>query len=137
MRRTWLNHSKHGEDRILKAQMSEITNLYDPFNPESILSSIKLDEDQVRRLLVSSNNLQEIVQQGNRLLIPIYGHLNTFSPKVWDSQMTLLMVNERKPLKLGPKDNFFAQWDKLTKGMFKGIDWNNLFVAGGSVLGMR
>jgi hypothetical protein len=29
---------------------------------------------------------------------------------------------------------FMRNWDMLTKGVFKSVDWNNIFVAGGSVL---
>ncbi len=33
------------------------------------------------------------------------------------------------------QDQFLTNWETFTKGMFKGLDWTNIFIAGGAVLG--
>lgn len=33
------------------------------------------------------------------------------------------------------EQQFFTNWKEFTKGMFEGLDWNNVFAAGGSVVG--
>ena|SRR3990167_2074033 len=33
-----------------------------------------------------------------------------------------------------PKTTYLDRWESFTCGMFKGMDWNNVFAAGGAVL---
>jgi hypothetical protein len=51
-----------------------------------------------------------------------------------------LLEQNRQPVAHGraivdSKDQFLANWETFTKGMFKGLNWNNIFIAGGAVLG--
>jgi hypothetical protein len=51
-----------------------------------------------------------------------------------------LLEQNRQPVAHGraivdSKDQFLANWETFTKGMFKGLDWTNIFIAGGAVLG--
>ena len=48
----------------------------------------------------------------------------TVSPPEWRGQQSIVSSNE-----------FFDNWNLFTQGMFKDINWNNVVVAGGSVLG--
>jgi len=51
-----------------------------------------------------------------------------------------LLEQNRQPVAHGraivdSKDQFLTNWEIFTKGMFKGLDWTNIFIAGGAVLG--
>jgi hypothetical protein len=51
-----------------------------------------------------------------------------------------LLEQNRQPVAHGraivdSKDQFLTNWEAFTKGMFKGLDWTNIFIAGGAVLG--
>jgi hypothetical protein len=35
------------------------------------------------------------------------------------------------------RDEFLTNWKDFTKGMLDGLDWNNVFCAGGAVLGTQ
>jgi hypothetical protein len=47
------------------------------------------------------------------------------------------MITKAKPgsRSIVSNDEFCSNWDVMTQGIFKGVDWSNLFVAGGCVLG--
>jgi hypothetical protein len=50
---------------------------------------------------------------------------------------TFLGEKRREAVYLQPSDELFRHaWDTATSGVLKGLDWSNLFVAGGLVLGM-
>jgi hypothetical protein len=50
---------------------------------------------------------------------------------------TFLGEKRREAVYLQPSDELFRRaWDTATSGVLKGLDWSNVFVAGGLVLGM-
>jgi hypothetical protein len=75
------------------------------------------------------------------LLINVYEQFSTFEKcnPVGITGEFLCKVNASYRSYVGPsivdKSTFFHNWRVFTMGSFLGVNWNNLFVAGGAVLG--
>lgn len=55
--------------------------------------------------------------------------------------LTYEYSRRRRALSLGDPatvslDSFLLRWSHFSGGMFDGLDWSNIFVAGGAVLGL-
>ena len=108
----------------------------------SLNRDIKQQEDELRKLFVTSTDTEDIVKQGNNLLVRVYEEEKSFEPRNdWVTNFPKIPVlNSRSTIpqqKIVSKDTFIANWSALTQDVFKDMEWSNLFVAGGSVLGKR
>lgn len=77
--------------------------------------------------------------QGMELLISIYDNYSEFNfGEEAPESVTLLMRRENaswaRSLAVVDKSSFFENWKALTCSMFDGMNWSNVFVAGGAVL---
>jgi hypothetical protein len=73
------------------------------------------------------------------LLIDVFENMETFhtsSMLDFPHEQLCKLKGFSQPLHcVENKMTFLSNWGLFTMGMFLGVDWNNIFVAGGAVLG--
>lgn len=100
------------------------------------------EEDKFRRLFAEDASSREL-QDPHVLLEDVFSlgpHQWTFQDEdAEEKKVPKLLEQNRQPVAHGraivdSKDQFLTNWEAFTKGMFKGLDWTNIFIAGGAVL---
>lgn len=127
----------------ITSQENYMTNL-GKFNAE-----VKQVEDEFRKLFLERKPQEFASSIGNSLLIDVFSERETFREEDiknfegWKGD--LLMHRERyhrygsKPapsnaLTVVDRENFLKNFSMVTQNVFDGVDWSNMFIAGGSIL---
>jgi len=112
-------------------------------------------DDELRRMFVERRNDAAIAAANDEArfvsLVDVYGHTSTFGESNNYTFVRSGLTEDEKPLprileqhtafpeKAGvpsvvSKEKFSENWQEFTQGQLEGLDWSNVFVAGGCVL---
>jgi hypothetical protein len=122
-------------------------------NEENYLESLgkinletKNIEDNFRRKFLERNPGEVASQVGTELLIDVFALRNSFHTETLASYEGWigdpLPHNPYRPransisATVVNRDKFFSQWNEFTHNTFVGVNWDNIVVAGGAVLGV-
>jgi hypothetical protein len=108
----------------------------------SVNLPLKEQEDHYRRLFAQARH-DPAIQDPHLMLIDAFERRDQFVVQPWSD--TEDRIPKIAPTPSAPvfavgtncivtKDEFMKNWEILTNGQFKGLDWSNLFVAGGCIL---
>ncbi|KAL0489973.1 hypothetical protein AKO1_009299 [Acrasis kona] len=155
------NHLPHNDSVLMRSiekevQFFQIAPLVDHFNPvrypietigqENIL--LKKNEDYYRKLFAVDRQ-NPILDDPYLNLIPVFQAHSTFAmdnpdylnniPLMFDFengfQSNYLFTRSPIPRVVYDQKEFLKNFKEFTNSLFENVNWNNLFVAGGSVLG--
>lgn len=109
------------------------------------MQNIKVQEDAIRFtwLSITYTNREKLVQrdeleftstEGMQLLVDVYKNIDKFAHE----QVKVSVLCRLNPQRTsGPSileyEVFLEKWNRFSSNLFKGMDWNNLVVAGGSI----
>ena len=134
--------NEEGEQDITKEE--NYMKFLGKFNRE-----IKIVEDEYRIKFLERKPNEYASNIGNDLLIDVFEQFDTFqlenlsSYEGWTGDL-LFAEKKRKWRRkdkvkevqtIENKEGFIGNWNLFTSHLFDGVDWSNLFVAGGAVLG--
>jgi hypothetical protein len=128
--------SEENEEDITKEE--NYMNFLGKFNRE-----VKEVEDSFRKQFLERKPNEFSSNIGNELLIDVFAEKHTFthenisSFQGWKGEFLFgigrsLKIDEDS---IDTETNFHGNWKLLTSEVFQGVDWTNLVVAGGAVLG--
>eukprot|EP01127_Copromyxa_protea_P013859 TRINITY_DN376_c0_g1_i1.p1 TRINITY_DN376_c0_g1~~TRINITY_DN376_c0_g1_i1.p1 ORF type:complete len:888 (+),score=171.53 TRINITY_DN376_c0_g1_i1:42-2666(+) len=98
-------------------------------------------ENEARRLFAEEPNSPEL-SDPHLLMVNVFDNFDSFvyseeTPE--EKKVPKLLTHYRrldlKGKAIVPKATFLSNWSEFTQGCLDGLDWNNVFVAGGAVLG--
>lgn len=105
-------------------------------NMGPVYRDMKLKEDEIRRKLIQSNSTEE----ADMLVIDVFANLSSFQFSEPMSLPTLSSNYRSKTRAQGLKEHqyteFVQSFEKATHGILHGLDWSNVAIAGGLVLGL-
>jgi len=100
---------------------------------------IKRVSDRLRILFVKERDTNAEVQKRAASLVDVYKHEDWFVGEQND-QYPKIMTYDQEPPAVGSKtivdkDSFFRRFSNFSNGLLDGMDWSNIVVAGGSIMG--
>ena len=104
---------------------------------------IKKEEDHYRKLFVSDKNNQEIQNNSYLHLIDVFENQSSFKYFEQSNEEKYLSVLLDKYIKVNVEgqscicssiEKFNENFSAFTENQFSGLNWNNIFIAGGSIL---
>jgi hypothetical protein len=104
---------------------------------------LKTVEDNFRRKFLERNPKEYSSSLGNELLINVFAERHSFKSEAMETYEgwcgDLLMDTQRNkefdPDSIVDRVTFLSRWNSFTHNAFTGVNWDNIFVAGGAVLG--
>lgn len=107
---------------------------------EHSLAEMKKIEDNFRELFANDRKHPDL-ENPYLFLIDVYENREMFKYQEETPEELAIPKILTKERRLGREgysanlpDNFATNWNEFTQSMFKGLDWNNVFIAGGAVL---
>eukprot|EP01122_Echinamoeba_exundans_P015092 TRINITY_DN7025_c1_g1_i1.p1 TRINITY_DN7025_c1_g1~~TRINITY_DN7025_c1_g1_i1.p1 ORF type:complete len:798 (+),score=227.94 TRINITY_DN7025_c1_g1_i1:99-2492(+) len=115
---------------------------YEPPAPMTAAQREMIERENHYRQLFAENPNSSEIQDPHLMLINVFDHSNEFNYQDEsddERRVPKLLTQNRKLGLQGPavvdKTEFKKRWDEFTLGILNGLDWSNVFCAGGAVLG--
>ena len=105
-------------------------------------AEIKEIEDEFRKKFLERKPQEYSSEIGNELLIDVFSERESFvqdeinNDEGWCGDLLLMHKHwrENQSFTISDKESFLKNFSTLCNNAFLGVDWSNMFVAGGSVL---
>ena len=105
-------------------------------------AEIKEIEDEFRKKFLERKPQEYSSEIGNELLIDVFSERESFvqdeinNDEGWCGDLLLMHKHwrENQSFTISDKESFLKNFSTLSNNAFLGVDWSNMFVAGGSVL---